>query len=147
MFTYLFSYYVLAVKEISTSSDPLSYFINVDSKTDIKANACLKCVYFPIVKVWRPCLYHHVKIFCCWIYMSLFLYISYVSYIAQIKWHCLSQGKENIERILESLESEGCSTSEKFETYSRVSIRRLGRLLPDARWVGSQFYLNHVLVN
>ncbi|KAM1976756.1 hypothetical protein ACFX15_041359 [Malus domestica] len=82
-----------AVKEISTSSDPLSYFIYVDSKTDIKANARLKCVYFPVVK-----------------------------------------GKENIERILESLESEGCSTSEKFETYSRVSIRRLGRLLPDARW-------------
>ncbi|KAM5557603.1 structural maintenance of chromosomes flexible hinge domain-containing protein GMI1 [Rosa sericea] len=57
--------------------------------TYAKANARLKCVYFPIVK-----------------------------------------GKENIDRILEGLEFE----KENFETFSRVSIRRLGRLLPDARW-------------
>lgn len=40
--------------------------------------------------------------------------------------------------ILEKLEAEGCSITENYDTFSRVSIRRLGRLLPDARWVGSQ---------
>ncbi|XVE58363.1 hypothetical protein DITRI_Ditri04bG0163800 [Diplodiscus trichospermus] len=44
------------------------------------------------------------------------------------------QGKENIERILERLDAEGCGVSENFGNFSRVSIRRLGRLLPDARW-------------
>ncbi|KAK9292711.1 hypothetical protein L1049_020690 [Liquidambar formosana] len=44
------------------------------------------------------------------------------------------EGKENIERILENLEDEGCGIAESYETFSRVSIRRLGRLLPDARW-------------
>jgi len=39
--------------------------------------------------------------------------------------------------ILEKLEAEGCSITENYDTFSRVSIRRLGRLLPDARWVGS----------
>ncbi|XVF10079.1 hypothetical protein REPUB_Repub07fG0152300 [Reevesia pubescens] len=63
------------------------------SKTSQKANARLKCIYFPI-----------------------------------------RQGKENIERILERLDAEGCGVRENFENFSRVSIRRLGRLLPDARW-------------
>ncbi|KAL3729260.1 hypothetical protein ACJRO7_026371 [Eucalyptus globulus] len=58
-----------------------------------EANACLKCVYFPVV-----------------------------------------QGKENIERILEKLEADGCRLAESYESFSRVSIRRLGRLLPDACW-------------
>ncbi|KAF8008424.1 hypothetical protein BT93_K2181 [Corymbia citriodora subsp. variegata] len=44
------------------------------------------------------------------------------------------QGKENIERILEKLEADGCRLAETYESFSRVSIRRLGRLLPDARW-------------
>ncbi|KAK3034710.1 hypothetical protein RJ639_032663, partial [Escallonia herrerae] len=44
------------------------------------------------------------------------------------------EGKESIERILERLDKEGCGISENFESFSRVSIRRLGRLLPDARW-------------
>ncbi|CAN1250771.1 Structural maintenance of chromosomes flexible hinge domain-containing protein GMI1 [Linum perenne] len=44
------------------------------------------------------------------------------------------EGKENIERILEKLEEEGCGIRENFNTFSRVSVRRLGRLLPDARW-------------
>ncbi|KAK9094031.1 hypothetical protein Scep_025500 [Stephania cephalantha] len=44
------------------------------------------------------------------------------------------KGKENIDRILEKLHEEGCEVSENFDTFSRVSIRRLGRLLPDARW-------------
>jgi hypothetical protein len=51
---------------------------------------------------------------------------------------CILQGKESIEMILEKLEAEGCSIMENYETFSRVSIRRLGRLLPDARWVGCQ---------
>lgn len=42
--------------------------------------------------------------------------------------------------ILEKLNSEGCGVSENYETLSRVSIRRLGRLLPDARWVISKLY-------
>ncbi|KAA8540048.1 hypothetical protein F0562_026740 [Nyssa sinensis] len=49
------------------------------------------------------------------------------------------EGKENIERILEKLEEEGCGITENFETFSRVSIRRLGRLLPDARWAWLPF--------
>ncbi|XP_043816102.1 structural maintenance of chromosomes flexible hinge domain-containing protein GMI1 isoform X2 [Manihot esculenta] len=63
-----------------------------------EANACLKCVYFPIV-----------------------------------------EGKESIEKILEKLEAGGCGIAENFETFSRVSIRRLGRLLPDARWASLPF--------
>ena len=45
------------------------------------------------------------------------------------------QGKENIERILEKLNSDGFVIKEDFTTFSRISIRRLGRLLPEARWV------------
>ncbi|EOA19247.1 hypothetical protein CARUB_v10000030mg [Capsella rubella] len=44
------------------------------------------------------------------------------------------QGKESIEKILESLEEEGCKVPESFQTFGRVSIRRLGRLLPEVRW-------------
>ncbi|XP_024438485.2 structural maintenance of chromosomes flexible hinge domain-containing protein GMI1 isoform X2 [Populus trichocarpa] len=46
----------------------------------------------------------------------------------------ISEGKESIEKILENLEDQGCGNGESFETFTRVSIRRLGRLLPDARW-------------
>ncbi|KAF3786684.1 hypothetical protein EJ110_NYTH24853 [Nymphaea thermarum] len=46
------------------------------------------------------------------------------------------EGKESIERILEELDEKGCGIKENFDNFSRVSIRRLGRLLPDARWVG-----------
>ncbi|XP_058206196.1 structural maintenance of chromosomes flexible hinge domain-containing protein GMI1 isoform X2 [Rhododendron vialii] len=44
------------------------------------------------------------------------------------------EGKENIERILENVKAGGCEIKENFESFSRVSIWRLGRLLPDARW-------------
>lgn len=44
------------------------------------------------------------------------------------------QGKESIDTILEKLDAEGYSMGENFETFCRVAIRRLGRLLPDARW-------------
>ncbi|CAH8272083.1 unnamed protein product [Arabidopsis lyrata] len=44
------------------------------------------------------------------------------------------QGKESIDKILESLEEEGCKVSESFQTFGRVSVRRLGRLLPEVRW-------------
>ncbi|XP_026658564.2 structural maintenance of chromosomes flexible hinge domain-containing protein GMI1 isoform X2 [Phoenix dactylifera] len=44
------------------------------------------------------------------------------------------EGKESIERILEKLEEDGYGIKENFENFCRVSIRRLGRLLPDARW-------------
>lgn len=44
------------------------------------------------------------------------------------------QGKESVDTILEKLEVEGYGVGESFETLCRVSIRRLGRLLPDARW-------------
>ncbi|KAK9994804.1 hypothetical protein SO802_024507 [Lithocarpus litseifolius] len=49
------------------------------------------------------------------------------------------EGKESIEMILEKLEAEGCSITENYDTFSRVSIRRLGRLLPDARWTWLPF--------
>ncbi|CAO2838616.1 unnamed protein product [Amaranthus hypochondriacus] len=44
------------------------------------------------------------------------------------------EGKENIDRILEKLNSDGVVIKENFTTFSRISIRRLGRLLPEARW-------------
>ncbi|MCD7458064.1 hypothetical protein HAX54_037085 [Datura stramonium] len=44
------------------------------------------------------------------------------------------QGKESIEVILEKLEADGYGIKETFESFSHVSVRRLGRLLPDARW-------------
>ncbi|XP_028806664.1 structural maintenance of chromosomes flexible hinge domain-containing protein GMI1 [Neltuma alba] len=44
------------------------------------------------------------------------------------------EGKENIERVLEKLKADGFETKENFQSFSRVSVRRLGRLLPDARW-------------
>ncbi|KAK4277570.1 hypothetical protein QN277_015548 [Acacia crassicarpa] len=42
--------------------------------------------------------------------------------------------KENIERVLDKLKADGFETKENFQNFSRVSVRRLGRLLPDARW-------------
>lgn len=48
----------------------------------------------------------------------------------------LKKGKESIDGILETLQENGCRrVSENFKSFSHVSIRRLGRLLPDARWV------------
>ncbi|KAI8565060.1 hypothetical protein RHMOL_Rhmol03G0231500 [Rhododendron molle] len=44
------------------------------------------------------------------------------------------EGKENIERILENVKAGGCEIRENFESFSRVAIWRLGRLLPEARW-------------
>ncbi|KAL2921819.1 Structural maintenance of chromosomes flexible hinge domain-containing protein GMI1, partial [Bienertia sinuspersici] len=44
------------------------------------------------------------------------------------------EGKESIERILDKLNADGFDIKEDYETFSRISIRRLGRLLPDARW-------------
>ncbi|MCL7026321.1 hypothetical protein MKW94_017651 [Papaver nudicaule] len=48
----------------------------------------------------------------------------------------VSEGKETLDRILEKLEDEryGLTEQENFNNFCRVSIRRLGRLLPDARW-------------
>jgi hypothetical protein len=45
------------------------------------------------------------------------------------------QGQEMIEEMLKKLKKYGYNRKENFENFSRVSIRRLGRLLPDARWV------------
>ncbi|CAD6251099.1 unnamed protein product [Miscanthus lutarioriparius] len=45
------------------------------------------------------------------------------------------QGKESIDSILEKLRIDGFEIKENFDNFSRVSIGRLGRLLPDARWV------------
>jgi hypothetical protein len=39
---------------------------------------------------------------------------------------------------LENLTADGHTIKENFETFCRVSIRRLGRLLPEARWVNFQ---------
>ncbi|KAL5738591.1 hypothetical protein ACOSP7_031352 [Xanthoceras sorbifolium] len=46
----------------------------------------------------------------------------------------IKEGRESIEMIVEKLKSEGRRVTENYENFSRVSIRRLGRLLPDARW-------------
>ncbi|KAL0304417.1 UNVERIFIED_CONTAM: Nicotinamide/nicotinic acid mononucleotide adenylyltransferase [Sesamum radiatum] len=44
------------------------------------------------------------------------------------------KGEESIQRIIEELEADGCGIRESYESFSRVSVRRLGRLLPDTRW-------------
>lgn len=44
------------------------------------------------------------------------------------------KGKESIDSILEMLRENASGLKENFANFSRVSIRRLGRLLPDARW-------------
>lgn len=49
------------------------------------------------------------------------------------------RGKESIDGILERLKENGCGISEDFKSFSHVSIRRLGRLLPDARWAWLPF--------
>ncbi|KAI3458000.1 hypothetical protein Pfo_014663 [Paulownia fortunei] len=45
------------------------------------------------------------------------------------------EGEESIKRIIDKLDADGCGIRESYEGFSRVSVRRLGRLLPDARWV------------
>lgn len=84
-----------------------------------QANARLKCVYFPVSKVCHMLGWLAIHLSCIFDIMKSFLL----------------QGKENIERILENLVDKGCQISENFETFSCVSIHRLGRLLPAARWV------------
>ncbi|KAM0881717.1 hypothetical protein ACQ4PT_032768 [Festuca glaucescens] len=44
------------------------------------------------------------------------------------------KGKESIDSILEMLRENASGVKENFDKFSRVSIRQLGRLLPDARW-------------
>lgn len=41
---------------------------------------------------------------------------------------------------MNKLISEGCVAAANYDTRSRVSIRRLGRLLPDVHWVSFEFY-------
>lgn len=41
---------------------------------------------------------------------------------------------------MNKLISEGCVAAGNYDTRSRVSIRRLGRLLPDVHWVSFEFY-------
>ncbi|KAJ4867401.1 gamma-irradiation and mitomycin c induced 1 [Raphanus sativus] len=48
-------------------------------------------------------------------------------------------GKESIDIIMESLEKEGYKVSESFQTFGRVSVRRLGRLLPEVPWASIPF--------
>ncbi|XP_075495210.1 structural maintenance of chromosomes flexible hinge domain-containing protein GMI1 [Primulina tabacum] len=49
------------------------------------------------------------------------------------------KGEESITRIITKLEADGFEIRESFENYSRVSVRRLGRLLPDTRWTWLPF--------
>ncbi|XP_074380621.1 structural maintenance of chromosomes flexible hinge domain-containing protein GMI1-like isoform X2 [Apium graveolens] len=60
---------------------------------------------------------------------------------AQLKciYFPIVQGKESIEKVLEQLEAQRCGVAESFESFSHVSIRCLGRLLPDARWAWLPF--------
>ncbi|CAF2016215.1 unnamed protein product [Brassica oleracea var. botrytis] len=48
-------------------------------------------------------------------------------------------GKESTDIIMESLEKEGYKVSESFQTFGRVSVRRLGRLLPEVPWASIPF--------
>nr|XP_043610523.1 structural maintenance of chromosomes flexible hinge domain-containing protein GMI1 [Erigeron canadensis] len=51
----------------------------------------------------------------------------------------VKDGKESIEIILETLKQLGYDYREDFGSFSHVSCRRLGRLLPDARWAWLPF--------
>ncbi|KAL9250225.1 Structural maintenance of chromosomes flexible hinge domain-containing protein [Drosera capensis] len=66
---------------------------------------------------------------------------SYQEANARIKciYYPFVEGKENIDRILEKLRADGFRIKEDFRSFSHVSIRRLGRLLPDARWTWLPF--------
>ncbi|KAH9724086.1 Structural maintenance of chromosomes flexible hinge domain-containing protein GMI1 [Citrus sinensis] len=57
---------------------------------------------------------------------------------------------ESIDIIMNKLISEGCVAAANYDTCSRVSIRRLGRLLPDVHWLSaffSEIILNSADVN
>ncbi|XP_023729100.1 structural maintenance of chromosomes flexible hinge domain-containing protein GMI1 [Lactuca sativa] len=60
---------------------------------------------------------------------------------ARLKCYYLpvKEGKESIQNILETLKEEGYGYTEDFGSFSHVSCRRLGRLLPDARWAWLPF--------
>lgn len=49
-------------------------------------------------------------------------------------YYPIKQGRERIDDILEELERQQIGINESFENFCRVAIRRLGRLLPNARW-------------
>ncbi|CAH2044292.1 unnamed protein product [Thlaspi arvense] len=50
------------------------------------------------------------------------------------------QGKESTDTIMESLENKGYRVSDEIsQTFSRVSVRRLGRLLPEVPWASIPF--------
>ncbi|KAI7749941.1 hypothetical protein M8C21_002599, partial [Ambrosia artemisiifolia] len=51
----------------------------------------------------------------------------------------VKEGKESTESVIESLKESGCDYIEEFGSYKHVSCRRLGRLLPDARWAWLPF--------
>ncbi|KAL6508311.1 hypothetical protein OROHE_021853 [Orobanche hederae] len=44
------------------------------------------------------------------------------------------EGKESINTIIDKLKAAKWEIRESFESFSRVAVRRLGRLLPDTRW-------------
>ncbi|XP_076956872.1 structural maintenance of chromosomes flexible hinge domain-containing protein GMI1-like [Bidens hawaiensis] len=51
----------------------------------------------------------------------------------------VKEGKESIERVLDALKEDGYDCTEEFGSFRHVSCRRLGRLLPDARWAWLPF--------
>ncbi|KAJ0897919.1 putative histidine kinase/HSP90-like ATPase superfamily [Helianthus annuus] len=51
----------------------------------------------------------------------------------------VKEGKESIDSIIETLKEDGYDYKEDFESFRHVSCRRLGRLLPDARWAWLPF--------
>ncbi|KAL6640164.1 hypothetical protein ACP70R_022013 [Stipagrostis hirtigluma subsp. patula] len=55
-------------------------------------------------------------------------------FVLHLKFSQVTAGKESIDSILEKLSNDAYGVKENFDNFSRVSIRRLGRLLPDARW-------------
>ncbi|KAJ7548878.1 hypothetical protein O6H91_07G031900 [Diphasiastrum complanatum] len=57
----------------------------------------------------------------------------------------VKQGEESIAAILDKLNQQGGGLKEDFESFSRVSVRRLGRLLPDARWVQCTYVMSLTL--
>ncbi|KAK1415185.1 hypothetical protein QVD17_30957 [Tagetes erecta] len=51
----------------------------------------------------------------------------------------VKEGKESIESVIEALQEDGYDYTEDFGSFRHVSCRRLGRLLPDARWAWLPF--------
>lgn len=76
----LYFVFVIYLYIVLWAVNKIMFQMNADSKTNCKANARLKCVYFPIEQVWRWHLFTLEKKdgFCCIILKAFYLLDTYV---------------------------------------------------------------------